>query len=97
MNYDACKKCGLFCNLDRHHCAEWDVWLADETREDGGRQYGVDAEHAAETWSERYDQDDHELVGSYHIVCVALPGNNNVKRFRVSAEASVDYTATEVE
>ena len=95
MSYGECKNCGEYCSLEYHHCDEWEVWLDEDTREDADKQWADNAEDAAVKWGEWRD-DEHNWVDSPNVVCVARPGIEEVKRFEVVAEISIDYSASEV-
>ena len=96
MNYETCPKCWAFCNLSAHKCEEFEVWLAIDKRKWSSPQFAPDAETAARLWSERYD-DERDWVDWSVTVCVAEPGSDDVRRFRVSATMSVRYSAEEVQ
>lgn len=81
-----------------HRCPpEWEARIPDYHGEDWTVVRGaLDAEHAAEELAERCD-DEHTLLDNSEgwLVEVRRPGTGEVQRFRVTAEARVDYSASE--
>lgn len=95
MSYEVCKKCGSLCDLSVHKCEEFEVWVAADERKWSSIQWASNAELAAEQGSEDYDSD-HDWIDRPEIVCVAKPGSDEIKWFKVCAVISVDYSAEEV-
>ena len=91
-------------------CREW-LWYKPETHKCKPIYYvihedysgdelieirGSDHEEAAEKYAEKYDQDDHDLLERGDQKVAVRDSKGTEKKFSISAEANVDYSAREI-
>lgn len=106
MTYARCETCHEWDFMTRHRCApEWLVQQADSSEEtlvDAGwpehasSARGLDSEAAALAYGERLDECERDVLESHDgvLIWVAPAGKpDEVERWRVTAEAVVQYAA----
>jgi len=100
MSYEFCPACHKYREMTRHVCEpEWLV-LQDDAEEGwdpkhARRARGRDPEAAALAYAERLDACERDVLsaGSVLIWVASVDGSEPPQRWRVRAEASVDYDA----
>lgn len=96
-----CETCGRLTWPDIvHSCPpRWDVWCPEDGGRDGATTvHATDDETAAEKWGSQCDSEtSYAIVDSGGaVVCVARVGCDDVAWYRVTGEATIDYTAEEI-
>lgn len=100
MSYEFCSTCHKYGEMARHVCdPEWLV-LKDDAEEGwdpkhASRARGRDPEAAALAYAKRLDECERDVlaVGSVLIWVAPVDGSSPPQRWRVRAEATVDYDA----
>lgn len=96
MSYNKCDKCGVL-HWDYEKCAdEYTVFHDDYLDECGEKVHGYSFEDAAERYAKDYDEDDHPLLDGDPVEIEIEDKDGLRKRFRISAEPSIDYYVDEI-
>lgn len=96
--FGRCKACGQHGWMKYHKCPPlWQCRIVDQDGDDWGTARGLDPSDAAEEYAKNRDECEHELLesGSGWIVEVRI-GSEQIRKFEVTAEASVEYYTSEV-
>lgn len=95
MKHTRCEKCNKFLwNSDTCNCKEFELDYDGEIY----KAYGVDAEDAATNWAEEYDDNgDHTLLTHGEVTVSVKNSDGEIKSFSCSAEAVINYSASEIE
>jgi hypothetical protein len=97
--FEKCPTCGEYDFVETHKCPPvWEVNIDCRDEDEWVSIYAIDEEEAAKEMAERYNSNgDYLLMGEEITVLVRKTEGMSAKKFRCSAETTIQYYANEIQ